>query len=124
MKLLHDFYTWVLGLRRSGTSSLLEKIAKSNDVYILVPTEEEKSDPKWNGKALSFNDLKRGGIKPKPILLDNHAMLKFSELAYQYSKELEGKLSDRNGLLAKIKSDLLSFENRNEPFDGIHRDIF
>lgn len=124
MKLLHAFHMWILGMRRSGTSSLLEKIAKSNDVYILVPTEEEKRDRKWNGKAISFNDLNKEGLKPKPLLLDNHSMIKFSELAYNYSKELEGKLMDRNKLLSKIKADLIHFENRNEPFDGSKKDIF
>lgn len=116
MRLLHDFHMWVLGLRRSGTSSLLEKIAKTYDVYILVPTEKEKNDPKWNGKALSFNDLKRDGVKPKPLLIDNHAMLEFSDLAYRYSKDLEGKLKERNDLLQRIKSDIIRLENKNEPF--------
>jgi hypothetical protein len=124
MQLIGDFYKWVLGLRRSGTSSLLEKIAKKNDVYILVPTEDEKKDPKWNGKALSFNDLKMPGLKPKPLLLDNHAMIKLAEKAYSYATELEGKLKDRNKLLHSIKTDLLNFEYRNENFDGSPKKTF
>jgi hypothetical protein len=124
MKLLHDFNLWVLGLRRSGTSSLLERIAKKEDVYILVPTEKEKRDPKWNGKALSFEDLRKDGLKPKPILLDNHAMLEFSETAYRYAHKLEGELKDRNKLLIRIKADIANFEtmhtsvNGSGPFDN------
>lgn len=121
MKLIRDFHMWVLGLRRSGTTTLLEKIAKEYDVYILVPSSEEKKDPKWNGKAISFDDLKNDGVEPKPLFLDNHAMLKFSELAYNYSQKLEKELKDRNGLLQKIKTDLINFEDKNAPFDGSER---
>lgn len=118
MRLLHDFYTWVLSLRRSGTSSLLERIAKTEDVYVLVPTADEKKDKKWKGKALCFEDLKRTGLKPKPILIDNHFMIELADRAYKYQLELESKVQVRNSLLYQIKANLLQFEKRNGNFDG------
>jgi len=125
MRLLHDFYQWVVGMRRSGTSSLLEKIAKTEDVYILVPTQKEKEDKKWNGKALCFSDLERGAIKPKPILVDNHFMIELASKAIEYQSELERQTLYRNSLLNNIKTQLSAFERTNGNFDGSRtQDIF
>jgi len=125
MRPLHYFYQWVAGMRRSGTSSLLERIAQTEDVYILVPTQKEKDDKKWNGKALCFSDLERGAIKPKPILVDNHFMIELADKAIKYQSELERKVRYRNALLYNIKTQLSAFERTNGNFDGSStKDIF
>lgn len=118
MKILQEFYQWVHSLRRSGTSTLLQKIAEKEDVYVLVGSEKEKNDPKWGGKALSFDDLKRSSLPPKPILVDNYFMLEIAERAYRHQTKIETELAARNVFLHRIKYELESFENKWGNFDG------
>ena len=124
MKLFASFYTWILSLRRSGTTTLLEKIAKVHDVYILVPTEKEKRDKKWNGKAICFIDLDKGGMKPKPILLDNHAMIEFSKHVYALVTELEAKVAASDALISKIKGDIDYFNIQHGRVSDDHINAF
>lgn len=118
MKILQEFYQWVHSLRRGGTSTLLQKIAEKEDVYVLVSSEKEKNDPKWGGKALSFGDLKRSSLPPKPILIDNYFMLEIAERAYRHQIKIETELAARNVFLHQIKYELESFESKWGNFDG------
>ena len=105
--------------RRSGTSTLLKKIAKENDVWILVPTEKEKD--MFDGKGITFLDIENNkikGQKPKPILVDNYTLIKLSEQALLEFSELRNKINSRNTLIRNIKEEIKLFERENNTTFG------
>jgi Cft2 family RNA processing exonuclease len=45
-KLLSNLFSFVTDLRRSGTTTLIQKVASENDVWVLVPNQQIKVDMK------------------------------------------------------------------------------
>jgi hypothetical protein len=89
-KILDNLLSFLLSNRQTGTTSLLEKIAAENNVWVIVAKHQEK--PKFNGKALTIDELNHArGLDRRPILIDNHTMLWI----------LEDINSDHNNLLIK-----------------------
>jgi hypothetical protein len=87
--------------RRSGTSSLLKRIADHNDVWILVPDDKSKSI--FGDSALSFEDLSsQRATKKKPILVDNHTLIRFCEMTHTEIESLENEIQRRDLLISKI----------------------
>ena len=69
-RFLRNLFEFTVGLRRSGTTTLIKKVAEQNDVWVIVPNQEHKK--LFGDYALSLHELdKMQGSKPKPILLDN-----------------------------------------------------
>lgn len=72
-KALLEFF---LDMRISGTTTLIEKVDKTENIIVIVNSVEQKGKFK---NAFSLSDLvnkKTRGISRKPYLLDNHVLLK------------------------------------------------
>ena len=108
----------MLQMRRSGTSTLIERIATENDVYVLVP--DAKLGERFGSKALTFDQLgKFGSEKSKPILVDNHALLVLTARAIDGYQQLEEKVYSREALIKDIKHLILNFEGgRDQRFSS------
>jgi len=102
-------------MRHSGTTTLLNTIAKTNDIYILVPTAKEKElfDA---GTILSFEDIdnlaKMIDLPPKPIFLDNYTMIKLAEVMDLELLKLQEEIKKRDQLITSINK--LIFEHSKD----------
>lgn len=110
----------LLRSRQSGTTSLLQKIAAKNDVWVLVA--DEKSGQAFGDKAITLNDLDitRGmgrlrihGVTPKPILVDNYMLIRLSEDSIMQFEDLELMIKNQKDLIKNIKHQIASFELKN-----------
>lgn len=110
---MNDVYVFFNGMRRSGTTSLLQKIAAENDVWVLVPTEVEKRE--FGGKAITFHEIgKLGGeTAKKPILVDNYTLLNLSGEASREFTTLETMIARRDKLIKTIRDEITSFDRNN-----------
>jgi hypothetical protein len=103
---------FLLSKRRSGTTTLLQKIASENDVFVLVETKEE-SDIFYDGKAITLSNLRNlNGVKAKPILIEASLLMSLlresdNKICTLYEKNIEYV----NHLLV-IESEIKKFRNR------------
>lgn len=110
--LLRSLTEFTISMRRSGTTTLIQKVANENDVYVLVPTAE--AGKVFGEKAVTFDELSRmRGMKKKPILFDNYTLLQLSELSLDEYNNLDMKIEKRNRLLKDIKDLINNFEREN-----------
>ena len=111
-KLLSNLFSFVTDLRRSGTSTLIQKVASENDVWVLVPNQQMKE--KFGESGVTFDELDRmKGCKSKPILLDNHSLLQLSELSLNEYERLDLMIKKRNRLIRTIRDEIRLFEREN-----------
>lgn len=100
-----------IATRRSGTTSLLQSIAEEKDVYILVPTEEDK---KRVGKsAISFNDIEEGRHNEnpaKPVLIDNHCLHMLYIAAEQEASAFQKEIDTRDKFIDSVIKQLTDFK--------------
>lgn len=83
-----SFLNLLLSWRQSGTTTLIQKIAKKYNVLVIVESEKEKEAFGKKGVVITkLIDLR--GIKPKPILVDNHVLLNLFNENVEYIKKLE-----------------------------------
>lgn len=95
-------YSFFISQRRSGTTTLLKEIAKKNDVWILVPNEADKKQ--FGDKAISFSDIEKTiPESKKPVLVDNHTMLKLHDVFKANIIELKNSIKDRDMLINSIE---------------------
>lgn len=79
-KFLKNLLEFTIGCRRSGTTTLIRRIAEKNDVWVIVLNQDQKK--LFGDYAISISELdKISGCNPKPILLDNSTIMKLAELA-------------------------------------------
>jgi hypothetical protein len=103
---------FLLSKRKSGTTTLLQKIASENDVFVLVQTKEE-SESFYDGKAIALSDLRKlNGVKDKPILIETSLIISLlresdNKICTLYEKNIEYI----NHLL-EIESEIKKFRNR------------
>ena len=116
-KLMNDVYVFFNSMRRSGTTSLLQKIAAENDVWVLVPTEVEKRE--FGEKAITFHEISRmGGKVKKPILVDNYTLLNLSGEAAREFTALETMIARRDKLIKTIRDEIALFDRSNPRGDN------
>jgi len=77
-RILQRVLGFLLSQRQSGTTTFIQKIAKENDVYVIVRQAEEKTyfDKSCRKNVYSLGELapeKIDGWDKKPILIDNGA---------------------------------------------------
>lgn len=107
-----DLFSFVTSLRRSGTTSLIKRVAAENDVWVLVPDMLTKQE--FGESGITLQDLdKLHGHSQKPILVDNYTLIKLSELTMNEFENLELKIKERNNLIRKIRDDIMLFERKN-----------
>ncbi len=111
-KLLSNLYSFVTDLRRSGTTTLIKKVASENDIWVLVPNQQMKKE--FGESGVTFDEIDRmKGFKPKPILLDNYTLLQLSELSLNEYKRLDLMIKKRNRLIRTIRDEINLFEREN-----------
>lgn len=118
-KILLNLSSFVVGLRRSGTTTLIKKVASENDVWVLVPNQQMKKV--FGESAITFNELEKiKGCKPKPILLDNSTLLILSELSLKEYEKHDLMVKKRNRLIRRIQDEirLFEFENGKDSFEN------
>jgi hypothetical protein len=113
--LIKNLYSFFLKNRRSGTTTLIQKIASKYDVYVIVPNSQSKEN--FGKSGITFNDLstdKFNGLEPKPILVDNHTMLEILNYFDDRINELKNEINDRDILLNSIRESFIMFDSRFE----------
>ena len=111
-KLLSNLFSFVTDLRRSGTTTLIQKVASENDVWVLVPNQQMKKE--FGKSGVTFDELGRmKGCKAKPILLDNYTLLQLSELSLNEYERLDLMIKKRNRLIRTIRDEIRLFERKN-----------
>lgn len=90
-EMLSYLATFITHLSNSGTTSLLKNVASVKDVYVLTHNEQMKKEFGKSGVSLDaiHNAL---GSTPKPILVDNYAILQISEKAISEIERLEQEI--------------------------------
>lgn len=108
--LLRDMFIFFKKLRGSGTTTLLAKIAKENDVWVIVNNYEEGIQ--FGDKAVTLDKLKDRayGFDNKPILIDNHVLLFLLEESIHKFTEQEEAIKTRTEVLRTLKKAIRSFE--------------
>lgn len=98
-----DFLAFLISHRRSGTTTLIEKIAEEHDCHVLVPYMSEKRKP----YHVSLMELKAmAGEKPKPILVDNHTLLVICEEVLREHHTLANIIKANDRAVRQIESAL------------------
>jgi hypothetical protein len=111
-KLLSNMFSFLIHLRGSGTTTLIQKVAYENDVWVLVPNEQMKK--KFGESGVTFDELDRiKDCKPKPILLDNYTLLQLSELSLNEYERLDLMIKKRNRLIRTSRDEINLFEREN-----------
>lgn len=106
---------FVIRSRRTGTTTLIKKVASENDVWVLVPNSESKEE--FGKSGISFSDLsKMGGSNPKPILLDNYTLLRLTELSLEEFARLNSMIERRDRLIRIIQNEIKIFEHYEQQF--------
>jgi len=109
---LKNLFEFTVGLRRSGTTTLIKKVAEQNDVWVIVPNQETKK--MFGDYALSISELdKMKGCKVKPILLDNSTIMQLCELSLDEMNNLNLAIKKRNKLIRTIRDEISNFERDN-----------
>ncbi len=96
-------FNFILSQRRSGTTTLIKKIADENDVWVLVPNMSDSLQFK-KGSAISVYQLTNnpGILEGRPILVDNATLLKLLGAADRQ----EEKLSAMEEVVDRFKKDM------------------
>lgn len=111
-KLLSNLVAFATDLRRSGTTTLIKKVASENDVWVLVPNEKMKKE--FGESGVTVEELERmEGYKQKPILLDNYTFLQLSELSLKEYERLDLMIKKRNRLIRTIRDEIRLLEKEN-----------
>jgi len=88
MKLIQQLLLFLKTFRRSGTTTLLQRIAKREDVWVLVEHHDNLKD--FHGKGVVVGGLRQlMGTHPKPILVDNGLLLKILQDAADAERDAQ-----------------------------------
>lgn len=114
LKIFEDLQSFVVSLRRGGTTTLIKKIAEENDVWVLVADLHHAKE--FGDKAITLQQLgeeKAKGRFPKPILIDNHTLLVMTDEVIHEVIHLKNKIKERDKVLESIKEQIQMFELLN-----------
>jgi len=109
---IKNLFEFLLQSRRSGTTTLLKKIADVNNVWVLVPNFEMKQE--FGKCGITLEELKEvRGYQTKPILLDNYTLLELTESTLQEFKTLDEYINHLSNLTKNIKNMINEFEQKH-----------
>lgn len=117
---MQNLLRFFMGKRQSGSTTLLNKIAKENDVYVLVHNMEMSDyfDKKVRGKIYTPDTVhKLKDAEKKPILIDNalfHQILTDALLEIGSKEEI---IEHQKNTLSII-SQIITESNRVNPHNG------
>lgn len=107
--LMNNVYFFIDSMRISGTTTLIQKIASENDVWVLVPDSTQKHA--FGEKAITFDEISRMGARDKkPILFDNYTLLRLSESVIREFTTLESMIAERDKLIKTIRDEIALFD--------------
>lgn len=96
-------YHW---FRKTGHTTLLKRLDKSNDICVIVTKQSEKKEYK---NAYTIDELKQGklmGLIPKPVFIETNALIEIFEL---FEKEQNKLTSDLRLIKENKEKDLRDF---------------
>ena len=120
IKKTQNLLRFLVGRRPSGTTTLLNKIAKENDVYVLVHNMEMTNhfDKKVHSKIYAPDTLdKLRGAERKPILIDNALFQEMLTNLLLENGSKEEIIEHQKNTLDTI-SELISLSNKKNPHIG------
>lgn len=100
--------------RRTGHTSLLNKIGKEHDVYIIVHDMKmrEEFDPEVQDKLILITNISILQSAPnKPILFDNKVLMNLSYDIISVIEDKQLEISRQKNVLNSINNILLTNEN-------------
>jgi len=126
MKYVYYVLNFILKNRRSGTTTLIKKIAAENDCYVVVrfqrEIKHEYEDIK--DKCITLEQLFNfDGLPTKPILFESQAIKELCELAKERFEVVKNQNFKRDALLQKINQSLVEFELSGDKIGSVsHND--
>ena len=96
-------------MRKTGTTTLLKKIAEENDVWVLVANSEQAKE--FGDKAMTISDLKLG-VERKPILFDPYSVEYLSGVAQDEIMDLLEKIRRRDDLISDVDARISAYKVR------------
>jgi len=113
MKYLNYLLGFILKNRRSGTTTLIKKIASENDCYVVVRFQQEIIS-EYNDikdKCITLEQLfDTNGLPEKPILFETQAIKYICETSKNNLETLYKHNYKRDLALKKIKESIIEFE--------------
>ena len=125
MKYVYYVLNFILKNRRSGTTTLIKKIAAENDCYVVVRYQQEIKHEydDIKGKCITLEQLFNfDGLPSKPILFETQAIKELCELAKERFEVVRGQNFKRDVLLQKIKQSLIDFDLSGDNIGSISHD--
>ena len=120
LKILQQFLNVLMRNRQCGHTTLIEKLAKENDVYVLVHNQRMRDvfDKEIHHKLFTLRQLdKLSTLEPKPILIDNaalHVLLTDSILKIGTQEEI---IAHQKHVLSTLR-DVLTIGGQMNPHTG------
>ena len=97
--------------RRSGTTTLLKGVASDKKAWIVVVTQDEARS--IGESAVSLGNVSQiDGLEKRPLLIDSSTVERLASGSLSRIEELESYVKCRTECLARIKSEIESFESR------------
>ena len=122
VKTLQSFLSFLIRNRQSGHTTLVNKLAKENDVYVIVHNTKAKEifDKDVQEKLYTINQFQRLlGKDKKPILVDNATLHKlFTDALLEMGKQ-EEIIAHQKKTLSTI-GQVIAISNKMSPHTG-HR---
>lgn len=113
MKYINYLLGFILKNRRSGTTTLIKKIASENDCYVVVRFQQEIIS-EYNDikdKCITLEQLfDTNGLPQKPILFETQAIKHLLELTKEKFEIITKENFKRDLTLKKIKESIIEFE--------------
>jgi hypothetical protein len=119
---LRSIFHFLLDNRQVGSTSLLEKVSKNEDITIVVSTVKEK----FNEKCITLEDISnnsQNGKPRRPILFDNHAIVEIVEHADKKISRLEMDIFARqelDELFSNIRKDFEKSHHKKSFFENLN----
>lgn len=116
MRYVYYVLNFILKNRRSGTTTLIKKIAAENDCYVVVRFKQEiqKEYYEIKDKCITLEQLVTfDGLPTKPILFESQAIKELCELAKERYEVVKLQNLRRDQTLNDIKRCISLFESIN-----------
>lgn len=114
MKYINYLLGFILKNRRSGTTTLIKKIASENDCYVVVRFKQEITS-EYNDikdKCITLEQLfDTNGLTQKPILFETQAIKHLCETSKRNFETLYKQNYKRDLALKKVKESIIDFES-------------
>ena len=123
MKYIYYVLNFILHNRKSGTTTLIRKIAAENDCYIVVRFSREiESYKDVKDKCITLEQLfDFKNLPKKPILFESQAIKEMCELAKASYEVVKNQNLRRDALLKNIKQSLEIFESSGDIIGSVSK---